>query len=703
MTLWARLAAAVLVLALPCGPSAFAQRADEAQVRTALERYDRREAVGDLAFRNVGALTAALSSVGREWTESVPAAERTRRQEVVALFVLDLALADVRSGMGSLDRVAMIEWACDWLKAVPRNEFHLLWQRASYAVLQLAGVPFGDGSRQADAHLAHALERFPSDGRLRLADLLTRPVAWALSNRPGARESLLVRSPTARLAPVSVKQWPLKATLEAFQALATDPAVGSEAQAHAGIILFHRGELSHAESELITAAKRSADPFVRNLAWLMAGLTQDAERKPDLAAVSYERAFEAIPEAKASATALAWSWFNAGRREEASIVLDRSFVVSPPMLDPWQRVADMMRFVPAWVAEMHQLVGHGQALIALAAAPRFETPTTAKDENLADTLGVVASIPRATDQSRPSFRSVTDGVLVDLSVFAGRNPVADLKASDVELFDNGVLQHIDELVTESLPLDLSMVLDYYDAGTWGASLNPLSYSREQKRQLGLDATNVLKLFRSGDRVRIVTVENEPNEVVHLTPALEVEIPQEPPDKVLPKMSYGRSSAIYDAVGAVLMRSTPMGRRHLVLTFSEGVDDASVMTANRLLTIASRADAVMHLSKRKTALEIAQERTLSGRSSFSWVYSNLLWPQEPGVLGEACRLTGGTVINSLGGSKYEEVLQIIERLRSSYLIRYQATGVEPRGWHRIEVRIRRPGKFTIMARKGYWGG
>ncbi len=139
-----------------------------------------------------------------------------------------------------------------------------------------------------------------------------------------------------------------------------------------------------------------------------------------------------------------------------------------------------------------------------------------------------------------------------------------------------------------------------------------------------------------------------------------------------------------------MKFTPMGRRHLVLTFSEGVDDASVLTKERLLEIASRADAVMHLSKRKTALEIAQEKGVAGRPVSTWIYSNLLWPQEPWVIGEAARLTGGTLINSLGGSKYEDLRQIIDRLRHSYLLRYQPTGVAPGGWHRIEVRILRKG-------------
>ena len=137
-----------------------------------------------------------------------------------------------------------------------------------------------------------------------------------------------------------------------------------------------------------------------------------------------------------------------------------------------------------------------------------------------------------------------------------------------------------------------------------------------------------------------------------------------------------------------MKATPMGRRHLVLAFTEGADDASILTKERLTAIAEKADAVLDVSKR-----------IFNPSG----YPTLLWPPDPQVLPQVAAATGGMLINSLGGSKYQDIQRIIDRLRTSYILRYQPMGIATPGWHKIEVRLKRPGKFDIQARKGYWGG
>jgi hypothetical protein len=74
-----------------------------------------------------------------------------------------------------------------------------------------------------------------------------------------------------------------------------------------------------------------------------------------------------------------------------------------------------------------------------------------------------------------------------------------------------------------------------------------------------------------------------------------------------------------------------------------------------------------------------------------------------MVGDVAKATGGSIISSLGGSKYDDLNRIIARLRQSYLLRYQPTNVPSGGWHQIEVRILRPGRYDIRARRGYWGG
>lgn len=107
-----------------------------------------------------------------------------------------------------------------------------------------------------------------------------------------------------------------------------------------------------------------------------------------------------------------------------------------------------------------------------------------------------------------------------------------------------------------------------------------------------------------------------------------------------------------------------------------------------MAVAQKADAVMHLSKR-----------VFNRNG----YPTILWPADPRALQQFTAATGGTLINSLGGSKYQDIQRIIDRLRQSYVLRYQPAGVDSKGWHQIMVRLKQPGKFDIQARKGYWGG
>jgi hypothetical protein len=50
-------------------------------------------------------------------------------------------------------------------------------------------------------------------------------------------------------------------------------------------------------------------------------------------------------------------------------------------------------------------------------------------------------------------------VSVDVSVQREGRPVTDLKATDFEILDNGVLQEITEITYERLPIDVTLLLD----------------------------------------------------------------------------------------------------------------------------------------------------------------------------------------------------------------------------------------------------
>jgi VWFA-related protein len=62
-------------------------------------------------------------------------------------------------------------------------------------------------------------------------------------------------------------------------------------------------------------------------------------------------------------------------------------------------------------------------------------------------------------QQQPTFRTGVDVVNVDVSVSRGGEHIAGLRASNFEVFDNGVKQKIDKVSVEEVPLECYLVFD----------------------------------------------------------------------------------------------------------------------------------------------------------------------------------------------------------------------------------------------------
>jgi hypothetical protein len=65
-------------------------------------------------------------------------------------------------------------------------------------------------------------------------------------------------------------------------------------------------------------------------------------------------------------------------------------------------------------------------------------------------------------------------------------------------------------------------------------------------------------------------------------------------------------------------------------------------------------------------------------------------------------TGGLVIEL---QKHDDLskafLAAIESFRTSYILRYKPTSVGAKGWHDVEVKVKK-GNYTVRARRGYFG-
>jgi hypothetical protein len=45
---------------------------------------------------------------------------------------------------------------------------------------------------------------------------------------------------------------------------------------------------------------------------------------------------------------------------------------------------------------------------------------------------------------------------------------------------------------------------------------------------------------------------------------------------------------------------------------------------------------------------------------------------------------------------------LEDFRATYVLQYVVSGVEPAGWHEVEVTLRKHARYDVRARKGYRG-
>jgi VWFA-related protein len=286
---------------------------------------------------------------------------------------------------------------------------------------------------------------------------------------------------------------------------------------------------------------------------------------------------------------------------------------------------------------------------------------------MAVTAAFVDAVPASrAERPRQVFRAATDSVAVDVAVRQGSRPVKGLRSEDFELLDNGVRQAIDAVSVEEVPVDLTLVLD-------ASSSTAAVIGRFKSR-----AEQIAAMLRSGDRVRLVSFATEIVEVFPLTPA-GARLP-------LDRLTARGVTSLHEALLLSLARAPGVGgHRQLVVAFTDGQDNGSVIDAATVAAVASRADCVFHL-------------VLSG-------YPGLL-PATARSLRAAAEATGGALHDP---GEFDDAVDAFRRLfedfRQSYVLRYTLQGVERQGWHDISLRVVAPGgqRYTVRARRGYIGG
>lgn len=262
---------------------------------------------------------------------------------------------------------------------------------------------------------------------------------------------------------------------------------------------------------------------------------------------------------------------------------------------------------------------------------------------------------------QPTFSARVDGVRVDVLVTdSSRRPMRGLTAADFAIRDNGVPQEVDVVSFGETSLNVGLAFDLSES----VAGEPLERLRAASRAL------VAELL-AADRAALVTFDN----VVTLRCALVSS--RECTNDALAGATPDGDTALIDGVFAGMMAGESDVGRSLLMVFSDGLDTASYLRAERLLDMGRRSNVVVYPIASKGA--------------------------RPEFLDELADLTGGRLHEVGRDDDLSATFRaILDEFRYRYLVTYTPKNVPKDGWHKLEVRVNRPGA-RVKARPGYQGG
>jgi VWFA-related protein len=289
-------------------------------------------------------------------------------------------------------------------------------------------------------------------------------------------------------------------------------------------------------------------------------------------------------------------------------------------------------------------------------------------------------------QQAPRFRVRVDAVQVDVSVMRGGRPVAGLTAANFELRDTNVVQRVEAVTMEDVPVHLLLVLDT-SGSVRGRTLADLQ-----------DATvAALESLGTEDCATVLTFSQ------HIAQFADASADRDGASRAIAAAVAGGWTSLDDALLHALVLRGGDTRRALVLLFSDGQDTASWLAPDTVLEDARRNDVIVY-SVMPRPLWYAEG--LSSQNRFDGMRRRRLgFATDPRVFRDfllfaVSEETGGEVVFTGADRDLRALfLGILREFKSRYLLTYTPEGVPPDGWHPIEVRLK-GARGEVKARRGY---
>lgn len=273
----------------------------------------------------------------------------------------------------------------------------------------------------------------------------------------------------------------------------------------------------------------------------------------------------------------------------------------------------------------------------------------------------------AASQSLPPlvFPAQAEVVRIEVSVTRDGRPVGGLARSDFEVRDSGVPQRLNPIVGDPVPLDVALVLD-------------MSESVEGRRleELRDAAGAFLGGLRPSDRGALFCFSHQVALLQPLTHDLAAV------RAALARARGSGATALRDAVFAALRLPETLGdRRAAAVVLTDGIDTASWLEKQQVIDSARRGPSVVYFV-------------------LADVHPGSSVDPDRGLLRDVARETGGRLFEVGRRSLEASFVEVLEHIRSRYLLSYSPEGVPAAGWHKLSVKVKRPG-LDVQVRPGYF--
>jgi len=282
----------------------------------------------------------------------------------------------------------------------------------------------------------------------------------------------------------------------------------------------------------------------------------------------------------------------------------------------------------------------------------------------------------AGQDPRPTFRSGVARVAVTaVAQTKDGRPVTDLRPDEFQLIDTGEPRPIQDVRADDTPVQLALLVD--------ASGSMSVAARREAAQAV--ARHVLAWLEPGvDRAGLFTFDSSIIEVQPIGVASEGLLAEF--DAMRP---YGKTS-LFDAIADTGQRvAVSGGARRAVVVLTDGVDNASRLSAGEVSALASAIDVPVYVVLVVSPLD---------RLGSQMEIENRLSADLEGQLGDLARWTGGAIFAATGPARASvAALQIVRELRHQYLISFEPD--DRSGWHPIELRTTRK-DVVVRTRSGY---